>query len=112
MPYPESFGAGSVLRGRVESAGDRTMLFLSGELDIATAAALEARLKEIAAASAGPVVLDLEDLQFLGSTGVRTILTVELHLEASERPLILRNVEGMPRRTLEMTGILPTLTIE
>ena len=112
MPYPESFGAGSLLRGRVENAGDRTMLFLSGELDIATSAALEARLKEIAAASAGPVVLDLGDLRFLGSTGVRTILTVELHLEASKRPLILRNVEGMPRRTLEMTGILPTLTIE
>jgi anti-sigma B factor antagonist len=112
LPYPESFGAGSLLRGRVESAGDRTLLFLSGELDIATAGALENRLKEIASVSAGPVVLDLEELSFLGSTGVRTILTVELHLEESDRPLILRNLAGMPRRTLEMTGILPTLTIE
>ncbi len=112
MSYPESFGAGSLLRGRVESSGDRTLLFLSGELDIATAGALEKRLKEIASVSAGPLVLDLEELSFLGSTGVRTILTVELHLEESDRPLILRNVAGMPRRTLEMTGILPTLTIE
>lgn len=112
MPYPESFGAGSLLRGRVERAGDRTLLYLSGELDIATAGALEARLREIAAASDGPLVLDLEDLRFLGSTGVRTILTVELDLERSDRALILRNVAGMPLRTLEMTGILPTLTIE
>jgi anti-sigma B factor antagonist len=112
VPYPESFGAGSVLRGRVESVGDRTLLYLSGELDIATAGALEARLLELADASGGPVVLDLEELRFLGSTGVRTILTVEMQLERSDRALILRNVAGMPLRTLEMTGILPTLTIE
>jgi anti-sigma B factor antagonist len=112
VPHPESFRAGSVLRGRVESAGDRTLLYLSGELDIATAGALEARLMELAAASEGPVVLDLEELRFLGSTGVRTILTVEMQLERSDRALILRNVAGMPLRTLEMTGILPTLTIE
>lgn len=112
MPYPESFGAGSLLRGRVESAGDRTLFFLAGELDMATADALEERLREVASVSEGPLVLDLGELEFLGSTGVRTILTVELHLEESDRPLILRNVAGMPRRTLEMTGILPTLTIE
>ena len=64
---------------------DRTLLYLSGELDIATAGALEARLQEIAEASEGPLVLDLEELRFLGSTGVRTILTVEMHLEQSDR---------------------------
>ncbi len=112
MPYPESFGAGSPLRGRLEGLEGRTLLYLSGDLDIAAAGALEARMKEIVASSEGPVVLDLDALRFLGSTGVRTILTLELDLEARDRALVLRNVAGMPRRTLEMTGLLATLTLE
>jgi anti-sigma B factor antagonist len=112
VPHPESFGAGSPLRGRVESAGERTLVHLSGDLDVAAAGALEARLGEIVAESEGPVVLDLGELRFLGSTGVSAILTLEMELESRDRALILRNVGGMPLRTLEITGILPMLTIE
>jgi anti-sigma B factor antagonist len=112
VSHPESFGVGAPLRGRVESAGGRTLVHLVGELDVAAAGALEARLGEIVAASEGPVVLDLGELRFLGSTGVRAILTLGLDLESRDRALILRNVGGMPLRTLEITGILPTLTIE
>lgn len=112
MPFPESFGAGSLLRGRIEITDAEAVLALSGELDVATATAVEDRLRELADAVPGPVVLDLAELEFLGSTGVRAILTAELYLGESDRVLILRNVEGMPRRTLEMTGLYPTLRIE
>ena len=112
MPFPESFGAGSLLRGRVEITAGEAVLALAGELDVATASAVEERLRELADASEGPVVLDMAELEFLGSTGVRAILTTELYLGQRDRPLILRHVEGMPRRTLEMTGLYPTLRIE
>ncbi|HEV2775707.1 MAG TPA: STAS domain-containing protein [Solirubrobacteraceae bacterium] len=46
----------------------------SGELDVANAGALQAQLDELRAAGFAHVVLDLRELTFMDSTGVRLIL--------------------------------------
>ena len=50
------------------------MLSLHGELDLASAPLLEQELGDIDLAAAGTVVLDLQELEFIDSTGLRTIL--------------------------------------
>jgi anti-anti-sigma factor len=50
-----------------------------GELDIANAPAVEAALLGAEASGAGEIVLDLSELRFMGSVGLRIIL------EAAER---------------------------
>jgi anti-sigma B factor antagonist len=53
---------------------DRYTLVLRGELDLASAPALEAAVARLCANGASEVVLDLSGLAFLDSTGLRTIL--------------------------------------
>jgi anti-sigma B factor antagonist len=78
---------------------------LRGELDLATAA----RLEQALAQAGDDVLLDLRDLTFMDSTGVRVLL------EASESgPEELRIVlpeSGDVRVTIEETGIAPLLPL-
>jgi anti-anti-sigma factor len=72
-PSPFSI-AGSSLDGR-------TTLTVRGELDLATAPELEAAVR--AGLDDGDVVLDLRELEFMDSSGVRVLVTA--HAEAAER---------------------------
>ena len=62
---------------------------LSGDLDLASADALAERLALLAELAPGDVYVDLADLEFLGSTGIPTLLTVHADLAANGRPLVL-----------------------
>src|SRR4051812_37767622 len=53
--------------------GDRTILAVHGELDLATVDAVRARLDALRA-ERRPVVLDLDGLEFMDSTGIRLVL--------------------------------------
>ena len=63
---------------RIESndEGGRHALVLSGELDIASAPQLEARVQRLGAPMGGEVVLDLGGLEFIDSAGLNAILRV------------------------------------
>lgn len=54
--------------------GDRCTLVLRGELDLASAPALEAATARLCAGGASEIVMDLGGLSFIDSTGLRTIL--------------------------------------
>jgi anti-sigma B factor antagonist len=58
-----------VMRGQ-----DRIVLRLTGELDLATVPLLQRALEAVELEPAAMVVLDLRELQFMDSTGLRTIL--------------------------------------
>lgn len=53
--------------------GDRTVLAVLGELDLATVDGVRARLDALRA-ERRPVVLDLDGLEFMDSTGIRLVL--------------------------------------
>jgi anti-sigma B factor antagonist len=53
--------------------GDRTILAVQGELDLATVDGVRARLDALRA-ERRPVVLDLDGLEFMDSTGIRLVL--------------------------------------
>ena len=111
MPHPESFGSDGLLRGRVVDRDGQLEVYLAGELDLASADALEARLVALAGASGGDVTVDCADLDFLGSTGIRALIGVSDRLSEAGRTLILRNVRGAPRRVLELTAVIDRLTV-
>jgi anti-anti-sigma factor len=89
---------------RTERIGTATVVTFLGELDIASEAPAATAL-EAAIADGGVVVADLRELAFLDSTGVRVLLTADLH--AKERGVrfgVVRG-EGMVRKLLEVTRI-------
>jgi anti-sigma B factor antagonist len=53
--------------------GDRTILAIHGELDLATVDDVRARLDALRA-ERRPVLLDLDGLEFMDSTGIRLVL--------------------------------------
>jgi anti-sigma B factor antagonist len=60
--------------------GERSVVALRGELDLATVDEVRARLDALRA-SGRPVVLDLDELTFMDSTGIRLVLESVRHRE-------------------------------
>jgi anti-anti-sigma factor len=83
--------------------GGRRILSFSGELDIATAPLAERALAE------GADVLDLSELEFMDSSGLKVLLRV--CSDRSER-LVVRGVRPSVRRLLDMTGVGDLLVFE
>ena len=84
----------------------------AGELDMATAPELEAQLRELRTSGFERVVLDLRDLHFVDSTGIRVIVTEHRFAAASRREFSLVGGRPAVRRALELCGLLEHLEIE
>ena len=85
---------------------------VEGELDLANAAELEARLVAVDAEAPARVVLDLAALAFVDSTGLRVLLQADSRARERGYELALRAVTPTVLRVLEMTGALDVLRIE
>jgi anti-anti-sigma factor len=87
-------------------------LSVSGELDLATTPLLEQQARTLVADGARSIVIDLAELNFIDSTGLRLLL--QLNKEAANdgwRMLITRPSE-QAQRILEITGMGAELPIE
>src|SRR2546423_14863428 len=72
--------------------GDRgtVRLALTGELDISSAPQLDDELAKVEAAAPPVIVLDLRALEFMDSTGLRTVVTADARApEPGRRPAIV-----------------------
>jgi anti-anti-sigma factor len=67
-------GTEDQLRIDAKPEGDRIVLRLCGELDLATVPALQSELQGLDLERTTMVLLDLRELQFMDSTGLRAIL--------------------------------------
>lgn len=81
-----------------------------GELDMASCPALEQTIRELRDAGFDHIVLDLRQLCFLDSTGLRLLLELSAAARANSHRLEL--IEGPPdvQRVIELTrtrGVLP-----
>jgi anti-sigma B factor antagonist len=83
--------------------GDR-LLVIQGELDIATAPELAAMLERLRTHS-HPVVLDLEGVTFMDSTGLTTLMDAWLESERNGWAFSVRAASPAVRRVIELAGI-------
>jgi anti-sigma B factor antagonist len=95
-----------------EIDGDTVSVALEGELDLAAAGAFEARL--LAAEQLGPrrIVIDLGDLRFIDSTGLRLLLQADARAREHERELLVRPGGAAIQKVFEVTGALGILRFE
>lgn len=91
---------------------DEVTLILCGELDLATAPALEHALHDVEASRPGRIVLDLEALEFIGSTGIHLLVQADERAQAKGHHFVLRHVPTHARRLLRLTGVDVLLTVE
>jgi anti-anti-sigma factor len=81
----------------------------SGELDVATAPTLERALQAIELTGAQRIILDLRDLSFMDSTGVRLLLRANQRALADGHEFRLIAGSVAVQRPLQMTATLQRL---
>ncbi len=84
----------------------------SGELDLATVPVLEGTLHELRDSGFDHVVLDMRELTFIDSSGIRVVLAEHRHADTSDRRFTLIGVPPVIHRALEVCGLLAHLNVD
>jgi anti-anti-sigma factor len=101
------------LQIKVRHDGGRVVLALLGELDMASADRLQQAVDDDARPTDTSVVLDLEGLQFIDSTGLRVILRALERCRGRGQEFAITRGSPQVQRLLSITGIathLPTIS--
>ena len=89
-----------------------TRIVPAGELDIATSPALEQAIAEATADPGAALVLDLRDLTFMDSTGLRTLAQTNARAEEEGFTLSIWRGPRQIERVLEISGLGALLPLE
>jgi anti-anti-sigma factor len=87
----------------IRNEPDRIVLRLHGELDLASAPLLQGEIESAGAADTTLVVLDLDELEFIDSTGLRIILAAHEHSQESGQMLALTRGSQQVQRLMSIT---------
>jgi len=93
------------LRIDVQREPERVVIALGGELDMASAPLLQKAIESEELADNGMVVLDLKDLQFIDSTGLRVILAARKLCTERGQELAVTHSSQQVERLLSVTGV-------
>lgn len=85
--------------------GHRIVLAVSGELDVATAGALSASLEAAIEAGGAEIWVDLSEVAFMDSTGLRVLLDARRRLRAKAKTLAVICPLGPVRRVFTVAGL-------
>ena len=75
------------------------------EVDLATAPELESYVQRAFAIAPESVLLDLNGLTFIDSSGLRVLVALSNEARAREASFVLRNVPRHAERVLDLTGL-------
>ena len=113
-PISESMRAADVrhlgaLTMRSTRDGDRHVIALAGELDLAGADLFSDELQRVEATDVRRIVIDLRDLEFIDSTGIRIIYTADMRSRADSDRLVIRRGPDRVHRLFVMTDLADRL---
>jgi anti-anti-sigma factor len=91
--------------------GHRTVIAVSGEIDVATVAELRAVVERVIESAAIEVWLDLGEVAFMDSSGLRLVLDARSALDGMARRFAVICPAGPVRRVLAVSGVESALAI-
>jgi anti-anti-sigma factor len=94
-----------------KTEGTTVRVALTGELDIAGAARVEQELERIEQDPPATIVLDLRELAFMDSTGLRVIIAADDRAREQERRLVVVRGSDTVQRIIAMTRLDERLEI-
>lgn len=94
-----------------ETLGEVVVLAVQGRLDTETAPALGGRLTEAFAWSGRRLVLDLHQLEYISSAGIRTLLLAAKGAEASGSRFVVCGLSRKIHELFELGGFLNAFPI-
>ncbi len=87
------------------------VISLKGRLDAVTTPMLEKDLTELMAGGERFLILDLGDLDYISSAGLRTILAVTKRLREKQGRLLLASLKSVVREVFEISGFSSIIPI-
>ena len=98
----------------VTQQDNQIIIGLEGMLDSSSAAHFQDVVNETLESATTPlnIVLDLSNLAYTSSQGIRTILTLMKTVMARQGKLIFRNIQPTVREVFDMSGISQAMVIE
>ena len=88
----------------VVDEADAVRVTVVGELDLATTPELERALDAVEATPARAIVLDLDGVEFLDSTGLRAVLAADARSQANGSRLAVTRGSPQVQRLLRLVG--------
>lgn len=85
--------------------GDIKIICLEGRMDLANAMKAESRLSEMLGEGAVKVIIDLEKLDYLSSSGLRLFISVEKKLRERNGRLVLSALSSPVENLLNITQL-------
>jgi anti-anti-sigma factor len=105
LRYDAGVGAQEHLRVDARRTDERVVLHLTGELDLASSPVFERALEDADVASAPLLVLDLDELKFVDSTGLRVILLAHEGSRARGQEFAITPGSPQVQRLLSITSV-------
>ena len=105
-----SSGGGSHLKISTSKDGSEYTITLEGRLDTITSPDLEAKINEVVG-DASKLILDLGNLEYISSAGLRVILGATQAMEG-KGDMIVRNPSQAVREVFDLTGFSHLFNIE
>jgi anti-sigma B factor antagonist len=93
----------SLFRVEVQSEREHVRVIPHGELDVATTSELDAEIEQLWSGGCATIVLDLRQLEFMDSTGLRLLLRLDADARSNGLRFAIVDDEGPVRRLLELT---------
>jgi anti-anti-sigma factor len=103
--YDAGVGGQEHLQVDARRSEDRVVLHLTGELDLASSPVFERALEDPDVASAPLLVLDLDELKFVDSTGLRVILLAHETSRGRDQEFAITPGSPQVQRLLSITSV-------
>jgi len=87
--------------------GGQLTLSLQGQLDESTYMDAEKKLNETLSNDMDEVVLDMENLDYISSLGIRVLISAYKKSVKMDKKLTIGNMSDKSREILDMVGVLP-----
>ncbi len=93
-------------RMRMHQAGDTLVVEVFGELDVSQAEVFKREVREALVGDASAILLDLSEVGFIDSTGLRALILVSEEAGAGTDKLrIRRSLSPAVKRVLDLAGL-------
>ena len=96
---------GDILRITTTSEGATAVVRLAGELDLSSAEQLDTSIAELCADGAERIVLEMAELHFMDSTGLRSLLVATELCEVNRCELLIGSTSMPVERLFSVAGV-------
>lgn len=97
---------------KVEKEPNITEISLIGRLDTNTSGDFENTLNDLFEKGNYNILVDLKDLEYVSSSGLRVFLGAQKKVSAESGSMVIEHVNSTIMEVFEMTGFLDVLTVK